>query len=107
MGIPIYAVDDKNIVYRPNTFTAPFARCPSTPLPAGFGAGKSVQRCLVYLVPRGDALVKMSFRPLQEFEPITWDGTIKPAPTTKAKKKQAEKKPTKKPSKKPTKKATP
>ena len=104
VGIPIYAVGTKNVVFRANTFTAAFARCPSTPLPPGFGAGESVLQCLVYLVPRGDTLVKMSFRPLQEFEPITWDGTIQPAPTTKTKKK---KQPEKKPEKKPSKKATP
>jgi hypothetical protein len=93
MGTPIYAVGNTNTVYLPTTFTTPFARCPSTPLPAGFGGGKSVQECLVYLLPKGSTLVAMSYRPQQAFAPITWEGPIKPAPV---KKKKAAKKDSKK-----------
>ncbi len=78
-AVPLYAVDSKNTLIQPSRFNTPFAKCPSMPLPAEFGAGKSVKGCLVYLVPDGGTLSKMSFRPLQAFEPITWDGTIQPA----------------------------
>ncbi len=90
--VPLYAVDSTNALVKPAGFTPPFKKCPSTPLPAGFRAGKSVSACLVYLVPPGRSMVAMSFRPLQDFEPITWKGTITPAPTPKPTKKPAKKK---------------
>jgi len=37
-------------------------------------------------------LVEMSYRPLQEFAPIIWKGTIKPAPVPKTKKPNKKKK---------------
>ena len=91
-AVPLYAVDSRNTLIQPSRFNTPFAKCPSMPLPAEFGADKSVKGCLVYLVPDGGTLSKMSFRPLQAFEPITWDGTIQPAPLTAAQKKAAAKK---------------
>jgi hypothetical protein len=100
-AVPLLAVDNRDTLIQPSTFNNDFAKCPSLPLPAGFGPKKAYRGCLVYLVPSRGTLVKMSFRPLQTFEPITWDGTIQPAPTQKTKKKTS-KKPTKKPSKKPT-----
>jgi len=93
--IPLYAVDSSNTLIQSSSFNNTFKRCPSTPFPAGFGAGKSVSGCLAYLVPAGGTLVQMSFRPLQNFEPITWKGTITPAVI-----KKPEKKPKKKPKKK-------
>jgi hypothetical protein len=90
-AVPLYAVDSSNSLVLPSSFNNTFKKCPSTPLPAGFTAGKSMSGCLTYLIPPGKTLTGMSFRPLQAFEPITWKGTIKPAVT---------KKPTKKPTKK-------
>jgi hypothetical protein len=98
IAIPIYAVDAKNQLVRPASFSTSFPRCPSTALPEGFGPGKTYQTCLVYLVEPPGTLVEMSYRPLQAFEPITWQGTITPAPAKKA---------TKRPGKKGTKKAQP
>jgi hypothetical protein len=95
-AVPLLAVDNHDTLIQPSTFNNNFAKCPSRPLPAGFGPKKSFRGCLVYLVPSGGTLVKMSFRPLQAFEPITWDGTIQPAPVKKTKKKQPDKKPSKK-----------
>ena len=107
-AIPVLAVDNRNTLIRPSSFNNTFARCPSLPLPAGFVAGKSVQGCLVYLVPNGGTVVEMSYRPLQAFEPITWKGTILPPVTKKpVKKKPVKKKPAKKPTGKKTKKANP
>jgi hypothetical protein len=90
--IPLFAVDSTNALVKPSGFYTPFKKCPSTPLPAGFTAGKSVSTCLVYLVPPGRSLVEMSYRQIQTFEPITWKGTITPAPTKKPTKKPAKKK---------------
>ena len=85
-------MDSRDTLIQPSTFNNNFAKCPSNALPAGFVANKSVRGCLVYLVPDGGTLTEMSFRPLQAFEPITWDGTIAPAELTKAQKKAAAKK---------------
>jgi hypothetical protein len=90
-AVPLLAVDSKNTLIQPSTFNNTFDKCPSLALPAAFGAEKSMQGCLVYLVPDKGTLEKMSYRPLQAFEPITWDGTIKPAPLTAAQKKAQKK----------------
>jgi hypothetical protein len=87
-AIPLYAVDSSNSLVLPSSFNNTFAKCPSTPLPAGFTSGKTTSGCLTYLVPPGKTLVMMSFRPLQAFEPITWKGTITPAAATKPTKKK-------------------
>ena len=91
MAVPLYAVDQTDTLIQQSTIPN-FSKCPSLALPAGFVADKSVRGCLVYFVPNGGTLTKMSFRPLQAFEPITWDGTIAPAELTAAQKKAAAKK---------------
>jgi hypothetical protein len=56
-----------------------------------------VNTCLVYLSPKRGALESVSYRPSQEFNPITWTGTItKPAAPKKKATKKASKKATKK-----------
>jgi hypothetical protein len=77
-GIPLYAVDSTNSLNQQTSFNNTFAKCPSQPLPQGFTAGKSVKTCLVYVMRPGQSLVKVSYRPLQAFPPITWEGTIAP-----------------------------
>lgn len=77
-AIPLLAVNDKDTQFQPSSFNNTFAPCPSVPLPAGFVGGKSVSGCLVYLIPLGGKLVEMNYRPLQAFEPITWQDTILP-----------------------------
>jgi hypothetical protein len=91
-AIPLLAVNDKNTQYQPSSFNNTFARCPSLPLPAGFVGGKSVQGCLVYLIPDGGRLVEMNYRPLQAFEPITWHDTVLPPVIKKVEKKKTKKK---------------
>ncbi len=93
-AVPLLAVNNTNALVQPSTFTnTSLAECPSTPLPASFVAGKSYQGCLVYLMPEAGTLVTMSYRPLQSFEPITWQGTVQPV---KAEPKKASKKSKKK-----------
>jgi len=78
-GIPLYGVSSSNALVQPSSFTSsPIRWCPSAPLPTGFGAGKALGTCLVYLVPDNGTLVEISYRPRQDFEPITWKGTIAP-----------------------------
>jgi hypothetical protein len=95
LGVPVYAVDGRNQLIPPASFDNAFTKCPSTPFPEGFAAGKTYQACLVFFVPAPGALVQMSYRPLQAFEPITWQGTILP-PAQKAKKAKQPKKKAKK-----------
>ena len=85
-GIPLLAVDSRNTLVQPSSFNNTFAKCSSTPLPAGFVGGKQMRGCLVYLIPDGGTLTELSFRPLQAFEPIVWQGTVEPAVVKKAKK---------------------
>ena len=91
-AVPLLAVDTRNTLVQPSSFNNTFARCPSTPIPAGFTAGTSARLCLVYLVPGGGTLTEMSFRPLQAFEPITWQGEIKPPVVEKKKQTRKSKK---------------
>jgi hypothetical protein len=77
-AVPLLAVDTRDTLIQPSSFNNTFRKCPSTPLPAGFGPGKTANLCLVYLVPNRGRLTEMSFRPLQAFVPILWRGPIKP-----------------------------
>lgn len=90
--VPVYAVDSTNALVQAVSFNNTFKPCPSTSLPAGFTTGKTANVCLAYLVSAGRTLVEMSYRPLQQYEPITWKGTIVPAPATKPAKKPNKKK---------------
>lgn len=85
--VPLLAVDDRNVLIQPSSFSNTFEKCPSRPMPAGFVTDKTTSGCLVYLVPNGGTLVAMSFRPLQAFEPIIWEGQIQPVEKPAKKKK--------------------
>ncbi len=90
MAVPLFAVNESNSLIQPSKFSNTFKQCPSTPLPESFGAEKSYKGCLVYMISGPGSLVEMSYRPLQTFEPITWQGTI--LPTVQEQKKAAAKK---------------
>lgn len=79
VGVPLFVVDQRDVLIQPSSFTTSFERCPSTPLPEEFGAGEQVETCLVYLVPEaGEELAAVSFRPLQSVEAVTWTGDVRP-----------------------------
>lgn len=73
---PLYVVDGDDTLVESSTFVTDFEACPSTDFPKKFGNGDKVERCLVFLVPDGGKLVAVSFRPTQEFNPITWSGDV-------------------------------
>jgi hypothetical protein len=80
-AVPLFAVDGRDVLIQPSTFTTDFARCPSGPLPRAFPADAEVTTCLVYLVPEdGEELTAVSYRPLQDLEAITWAGEVQPPP---------------------------
>jgi hypothetical protein len=92
VGVPLWGVNASNTLLPAVNFTTSFAKCPSKLLPASFAAGATLNTCLVYLSPDKGALQSVSYRPSQEFDPITWTGPVetpKPTPTKKPKKKKS------------------
>ena len=74
--VPLYIVDGKNRLIEASIFTATFRPCAGATLPKKFGNGDTTHACLVYLSPDHGDLTAVSFRPTQEFDPITWTGTV-------------------------------
>ena len=74
--VPLYVVNDQNVLLEPTPFASSFDACPSTPFPKKFGPGDETKVCLVYLAPDHGDLVSVSFRPEETFNPITWTGDI-------------------------------
>lgn len=74
--VPLWGVDAENTLLPAATFTTPFKKCPSEQLPKKFGSGDTFSTCLVFLAPDHGKLQAVSFRPNQEFDPITWTGDI-------------------------------
>ena len=75
--VPLYIVDGKNALVRYSRFASTFKPCNSTDLPKKFAAGQERDVCLVYLAPDRGRLTAVSFRPTEEFDPITWTGTVR------------------------------
>ena len=73
---PLYAVDGENKLIESSTFASAFTPCPSSSFPKKFKTGDSVDSCLVFLVPDQGDLEAVSFRPTEEFDPITWVGEL-------------------------------
>ena len=89
VAVPLWGVNAANTLLPAVNFTTSFKPCSSKPLPKSFPKGASLSTCLVYLSPDKGKLESVSYRPSQEFNPITWTGTLstpKPTPTKKPKK---------------------
>jgi len=76
VGVPLWGVNSANTLLPAVNFTTSFPKCPSKPLPATFTTGDTLQTCLVYLSPDKGDLTSVSYRPNQQFDPITWTGDI-------------------------------
>ena len=74
--VPLYVVNEDNLLLEPTPFASSFKPCPSTPFPEKFGPGDTADVCLVYLAPDKGDLVAVSFRPDETFNPITWTGEV-------------------------------
>jgi len=85
--VPLYVVNDDNVLLEPTPFASSFKPCASTPFPDTFKPGDTAKVCLVYLAPDHGDLVAVSFRPEETFNPITWTGEVEkyqpPKPDTK------------------------
>ncbi len=74
--VPLYAVGADDKLIEASTFKGTFEPCPSKPLPARFAKGDTRTSCQVFLVPTEVAFEAISFRPSQDFNPITWSGKV-------------------------------
>ena len=74
--VPLYIVDGDNRLIESSVFTGTFKPCESSMFPQKFKNGDKVKACLVYLAPDKGKLTAVSFRPDQEFDPITWTGEL-------------------------------
>jgi hypothetical protein len=74
--VPLYVVNEDNLLLESTPFASSFDACPSTPLPAKFGPGRTADVCLVYLAPDHGQLEAVSFRPDESFDPIIWTGDV-------------------------------
>jgi hypothetical protein len=89
---PLYIVDGENTLVESTSFASSFEACEPGTFPKKFKTGKKTKVCLVYLAPRKGDLVAVSFRPTQEFDPITWTGQLeKPKPPKPPKKDKGKK----------------
>jgi hypothetical protein len=82
--VPLWGVDGADTLLPPAAFTTAFPRCPSEPLPDTFAPGDDFDTCLVFLAPDHGSLSAVSFRPDEEFDPITWTGDVAPPKSDKA-----------------------
>jgi hypothetical protein len=74
--VPLYAVDSADALVEPTKFTDDFKPCPGGTLPKGFSKGDTAKLCLVYLIAPGEKLTGVTFRPITDFDPITWTGKV-------------------------------
>ena len=86
-GVPLYAVDGNNKLIEASTFQSTFKPCSPESFPTPFKTGDKAKFCLVYLAPDKGDLTAVSFRPVEEFDPITWTGKLEKAGAKKAGKK--------------------
>lgn len=76
--VPLWGLDDEGNLVEAAAFKEPFKPCDGKTFPKPFAAGDSVNACLVMLVPDQGKLVGVSFRPYEEFDPITWESEPTP-----------------------------
>jgi hypothetical protein len=74
--VPLYIVDGEDRLIEASVFTGTFQPCEGSMFPKKFRTGDQVKACLVYLAPDKGELTAVSFRPDQEFDPITWTGEL-------------------------------
>jgi hypothetical protein len=79
--VPLYIVDGTNTLVEATTFASAFTPCEPGLFPKKFKSGRKMKACLVFLAPKKGDLTAVSFRPTQDYDPITWTGDlVKPKP---------------------------
>jgi hypothetical protein len=89
-NVPLYIVDGRNTLIEASSFASTFKPCAVGQFPKKFVKGDRANVCLVYLSPQHGELTAASFRPTQQFSPITWTGKLT-RPEAATSKKDAEK----------------
>ena len=74
--VPLYVVNEENVLLESTPFASSFKPCPSTPFPEKFGPGDRTNTSQVYLAPNRGELDAVSFRPDESFNPIVWEGDV-------------------------------
>lgn len=74
--IPLYVLDGAGTLVESSRFKTDFDPCPSPAMPDGFVTGEKTTVCQAYLVPKHGKLKAVSFRPTDDFNPITWVGKV-------------------------------
>jgi hypothetical protein len=74
--VPLYIVDGTNTLVEPTTFASAFPACEPGAVPKKFKPGRTLKTCLVFLAPKKGDLTAVSFRPTQDYDPITWTGEL-------------------------------
>lgn len=75
-NVPLYIVDGRNTLIEASSFASTFKPCANGQFPDKFKQGDATSVCLVYLSPKRGDLTAASFRPTQDFSPITWTGEL-------------------------------
>jgi hypothetical protein len=82
--VPLYIVDGTNTLVEATTFASSFTPCEPGAFPKRFKTGRKMKVCMVFLAPKKGDLTAVSFRPTQDYDPITWTGDLeKPKPPKK------------------------
>jgi hypothetical protein len=74
--VPLYVLDGAGTLVESSAFKTDFDPCPSLAMPDGFVTGEKTTLCQAYLVPKRGDLKAVSFRPTDDFNPITWVGKV-------------------------------
>lgn len=72
VALPIYAHDSSNTNLPANDIVGSFKPCRNSSLPKSFLPGASAKLCLVYLVPKGNALQSVDLQTGSSKDAITW-----------------------------------
>ena len=75
--VPLYIVDGTNTLVEATTFASAFPPCEPGSFPKKFKPGRKMKVCLVFLSPKKGDLTAVSFRPTQDYDPITWTGDLR------------------------------
>lgn len=71
-ALPIFAHDSSNTNLPANQIVGNFKPCKNSTLPKSFLPGATAKLCLVYLVPKGKALVSVDLQTGSTKDAITW-----------------------------------
>ena len=74
--VPLYASDTADTLVEPTKFTEEFKPCPGGALPRGYFTDDTAEVCMVYLIGNGLELGGVTFRPIEDFDAISWSGEI-------------------------------